>query len=151
VTIPSVDFLRERVGQEIATSGWIDVTQDRIDRFAEATDDRQWIHTDPDRAAAESPFRTTIAHGFLTLSLVSALADRAMALPPGKMGVNYGLNRVRFVAPVPSGSRVRGRFTPTDVADVDGGAVQVVWSIVVEREGLSKPCMIVEWIVRYYR
>lgn len=151
VTIPSLDFLRERVGQEIATSRWIDVTQERIDRFAEVTDDRQWIHTDPDRAAAESPFRTTIAHGFLTLSLVSALARQAMALPPGKMGVNYGLNRVRFVAPVPSGSRVRGRFTPTDVTEVDRGVVQVVWSIIVEREGVLTPCMIVEWIIRYYR
>jgi acyl dehydratase len=151
VTIPSVEFLRERVGQEVAVSDWLTIAQDRIDQFADTTEDRQWIHVDPARAAAESPFRTTIAHGFLTLSLVSVLARQAMTLPPGKMGVNYGLNKVRFVAPVPSGARIRGRFTAAEVTEVEGGAAQVVWHIVVEREGGTKPCMVAEWIVRYYQ
>ncbi len=151
VTIPSVEFLRERAGQEVAVSDWLAITQDRIDHFAETTEDRQWIHVDPARAAAESPFGTTIAHGFLTLSLVSVLARQAMTLPPGKMGVNYGLNKVRFVTPVPSGTKIRGRFTPAEVSDVGGGATQVVWHIVVEREGGTKPCLVAEWIVRYYR
>lgn len=150
VTIPGIDFLRERVGREVAVSDWLDVSQDRIDRFADVTEDRQWIHVDAARAASESPYRTTIAHGFLTLSLVSVLARRAMALPPGKMGVNYGLNKVRFVAPVPSGARIRGRFTPLEVSDLDH-ATQVIWQIAVEREGGTRPCMIAEWIVRYYR
>ncbi len=150
VHVPSVDFLRERIGQDVAASDWVEVTQARIDQFAEATGDHQWIHVDPGRAAVESPFRTTIAHGFLTLSLVSQLARRAMTLPPGKMGINYGLNKVRFIAPVPSGARVRGRFAPLEVKDVDGAA-QVTWQIVVERDGSEKPCMVAEWIVRYYR
>jgi acyl dehydratase len=149
VDVQSLEFLRERVGQEVAASDWVEVTQARIDGFAEATGDRQWIHVDPARAAAESPFRTTIAHGFLTLSLVSMLAHRAMTLPRGRMAVNYGLNKVRFVSPVPSGSRVRGRFTPLDVTDLDGAA-QITWEIVVEREGSTKPVMTAEWIVRYY-
>jgi acyl dehydratase len=119
VTIPSVEFLRDRIGQEVAASDWLEVTQARIDAFADATEDRQWIHVDVERAAKESPFKTTIAHGFLTLSLVSVLARQAMALPKGRLAVNYGLNKVRFVAPVPSGARIRGRFTPVEVTDVD--------------------------------
>jgi acyl dehydratase len=150
VHVPSIDFLRDRIGQEVAVSDWIAVAQARIDQFADATDDHQWIHVDPTRAAVESPFRTTIAHGFLTLSLVSALARMAMTLPSGKMGVNYGLNKVRFVAPVPSGVRIRGRFTPIEVQDLDGSA-QITWHIIVEREGSEKPCMVADWIVRYYR
>ena len=145
-----LDFttLGDRIGQEIAVSPWFDITQARIDRFAEATDDRQWIHVDPDQAAAQSPFKSTIAHGFLTLSLVSILLRSAMAFT-AKMAINYGLNRVRFVAAVPVGSRLRGHFTPGAVEPVTGG-VQVTWNIAVEREGQDKPAAVVEWIVRYY-
>jgi acyl dehydratase len=147
--ITSVAALRGRIGEEIAVSEWIDVTQARIDQFAEATDDRQWIHVDPVRAASESPFGTTIAHGFLTLSLLSILARTAMAFGGLRMAVNYGLNRVRFVAPVPSGARIRGRFAPAALEE-HGGAIQVTWQITVEREGGDRPCCVAEWIVRYY-
>src|SRR5438067_7502901 len=130
--ITDLSALRDRLGQEIAVSDWIEVTQQRIDRFAEATDDRQWIHIDPARAASESPFKTTIAHGFLTLSLVSVLMKQALSIGTVRMAINYGVNRVRFIAPVPAGTRIRGRFTPIAV-DETGGAVQVTWSVTIER------------------
>jgi acyl dehydratase len=146
----TVDFttLGDRIGQEIAVSPWFDVTQARIDAFAEATEDRQWIHVDPAKAATHSPFKSTIAHGFLTLSLVSVLLRTAMSFST-KMALNYGVNRVRFVSPVPVGSRVRGRFAPKVVDAVDGG-VQVTWNITIEREGQEKPACVAEWIIRYY-
>jgi acyl dehydratase len=146
-----VDFttLSSQIGQEIAVSPWLDVTQERINAFAEATEDRQWIHVDPVKAATHSPFKSTIAHGFLTLSLVSVLLRTAMAVTV-KMAINYGVNRVRFVSAVPVGSRLRGRFTPRAFDTVDGGGVQVTWNITVEREGQEKPAAVVEWIVRYY-
>ena len=145
-----IDFasIGDQIGQEIAVSPWLDVTQERINAFAEATDDRQWIHVDPARAAAESPFKSTIAHGFLTLSLVSVLLRTAMTVTV-KMAINYGLNRVRFVSAVPVGSRIRGHFTPGSVEQVVGG-VQVTWTISIEREGQDKPACVAEWIVRYY-
>jgi acyl dehydratase len=145
-----LDFttLSDRIGQEVAVSPWLEVTQERIDAFAEATGDRQWIHVDAAKAAAESPFKSTIAHGFLTLSLVSILLRTAMRFT-AKMALNYGVNRVRFVSAVPVGSRVRGRFTPGAVESVAGGA-QVTWNITVEREGQEKPACVAEWIVRYY-
>jgi acyl dehydratase len=145
-----IDFttLGNQIGQEIAVSPWLDATQERINAFAEATDDRQWIHVDAARAAAESPFKSTIAHGFLTLSLVSVMLRTAMAFTV-KMAINYGVNRVRFVSAVPVGSRVRGHFTPGAVEQVAGG-LQVTWNITVEREGQEKPAGVAEWIVRYY-
>jgi acyl dehydratase len=149
IEIQDLAALRDRIGQEIAVSDWIEITQERIDRFAEATDDRQWIHVDAARAAAESPFRTTIAHGFLTLSLVSTLVRRTMAFGGLRLAINCGLNRVRFIAPVPAGSRIRARFSPSSVGET-GGGVQVTWSITLEREGADKPCCIAEWLVRYY-
>jgi acyl dehydratase len=139
--------LRKRLGEEVAVSDWIEITQERIDRFADATDDHQWIHVDPVRATA-SPFATTIAHGFLTLSLVSSMLRRAMTVT-APMVLNYGLNRVRFVTPVPVGARVRGRFSPAAVEETKG-ALQVTWSVTVEREGGDRPCCILEWLVRYY-
>lgn len=144
-----VSTLGDRVGEEIAVGDWTPVTQERIDQFAEATGDRQWIHVDPARAATESPFKTTIAHGFLTLSLVSSLLRGAIEFRGVRMAINYGLNRVRFIAPVPAGSLVRGRFTLAAVEPVDGGA-QATWQITVEREGAGKPCLVAEWLVRYY-
>jgi acyl dehydratase len=149
IEIPDVTALRDRIGDEIAVGDWFPITQSRIDRFAEATGDRQWIHVDPVRAAAESPFKTTIAHGFLTLSLVSTLLRDAMTFTGLRLAVNYGLNRVRFVSPVPSGSRIRGRFVPTAVEEASD-SVQVTWQVTVEREHGDRPCCVAEWVVRYY-
>jgi len=144
-----VTTLRERVGQEVAASGWIEVTQARVNQFAEATGDHQWIHVDPARAAAELPSRTTIAHGFLTLSLVSTLLRDTVELTGLRMAINYGLNRVRFVSPVPTGARIRGRFTLSSVEET-GGSLQALWHVTVERDGAEKPCLVAEWLVRYY-
>ena len=148
--IESIAALREHIGREVATSDWLEVAQGRINEFAEATEDRQWIHVDPERAARESPFKETIAHGFLTLSLLSELMKRAVAVGSLRMGINYGLNRVRFVSPVPAGSRIRGRFTLAALEEIKGGA-QATWNVTVEREsGGEKPCCTAEWLVRYY-
>jgi len=147
--IESVGKLGELVGREVAVSEWIEVSQERIDRFAEATEDRQWIHTEPARAARESPYKQTIAHGFLTLSLLSELMRLAVSVKGVRMGLNYGLNRVRFVAPVPAGSRIRARFTLAALKEIEGGA-EVTWSVTVEREGGDKPCCVAAWLVRYY-
>ena len=147
--IPSLMELETYLGREVAVSDWFDVTQERINRFAEATEDRQWIHTDPERAARESPFEETIAHGFLTLSLLSALGKSAMTVGGVRMGINYGLNRVRFVSPVPAGSRIRGRFTLAAVKQISEG-MEATWKVTVEREGGDKPCCVSEWLVRYY-
>jgi acyl dehydratase len=148
-TIESVAKLKEHVGQDVGLSDWLAVTQERINAFADATEDRQWIHTDPERAARESPFREPIAHGFLTLSLLSELMKRAISIDGVRMGINYGLNRVRFIAPVPSGSRIRGRFTLTAFQEINGGA-QGTWNVTVERDGGEKPCCVAEWLVNYY-
>jgi acyl dehydratase len=148
-TIESVAALKEHIGQEVAVSDWVAVTQPRINAFAEVTEDRQWIHTDPERAARDSPFREPIAHGFLTLSLLSDLMKKAMSVDGVRMGVNYGLNRVRFIAPVPAGSRIRGRFMLKALEEINGGK-QATWNVTVERDGVAKPCCVAEWLVRYY-
>ena len=151
IEVRELASLRERIGQELATSEWLEVTQQRISAFADATEDRQWIHVDPERARRELPGGTTIAHGFLTLLLVSALARSALAFPALKLAINYGVNRVRFVSPLPAGSRIRGRFSPIAVESVDRGGVQVTWKVVVEREhGGLKPVCVAEWLVRYF-
>ena len=147
--IEGVAKLGELVGREVGVSEWVEVSQERIERFAEATEDRQWIHTDPERAARESPFKTTIAHGFLTLSLLSEMGRTAVAVGGVRMGINYGLDRVRFVSPVAAGSRVRGRFTLAALEEIKGGA-QATWDVTVEREGGGKPCCAAAWLVRYY-
>ncbi|HEX7140613.1 MAG TPA: MaoC family dehydratase [Vicinamibacterales bacterium] len=144
-----VRTLKDHVGRELGVSDWLEISQARINQFAEATGDHQWIHVDAAKAATESPFKTTIAHGFLTLSLISLLLRSALTFEGARMAINYGLNRVRFVSPVPSGSRVRGRFTLASVEDA-GGAIQAVWSVTVEREGTEKPSCVAEWLVRYY-
>ncbi len=148
IDITDVASLRARVGQEIAVSGWLEVTQARIQQFADATGDHQWIHLDTERAAAESPFGSTIAHGFLTLSLLSTLIRDALHFTGLRLAVNYGLNRVRFVSPVPSGARIRARIVPGSVDEVAGG-IQVVWNVTIEREHADKPACVAEWIVRY--
>jgi len=144
-----VRHFREHVGKEVAVSEWFEISQERINTFADATEDHQWIHVDPARAATESPFKTTIAHGFLTLSLMPMLLRTAMKIGGTRLTVNYGANRLRFVAPVPVGSRVRGRFTLGSVEDA-GGGVQVTWNLTIERDGGDKPCVVAEWLVRYY-
>ena len=144
-----VRTLGSRVGEEIAVSDWFEVTQARIDQFADATGDHQWIHVDPVRAAAELPSTRTIAHGFLTLSLLSTLIRESIRFTGLRMAINYGLNRVRFVSPVPSGSRIRALITLQTVDDVAGG-FQVTWQVTVEREGGDKPACVADWIVRYY-
>ena len=131
-------------------SDWMVVSQEQIQKFADATCDPQWIHVDPARAERESPFAGTIAHGFLTLSLIGALLRKTKALDDFRMSVNYGLNRVRFTAPVLSGSRIRGRFDAASIEE-KSEATKVVWSVTVEREESATPCCVAEWIVLYYR
>ena len=147
--MPTIRELAGRVGEEVAVSPWVEVGQGRIDTFAKAIDDFQWIHVDPERAKG-SPFGGTIAHGFLTLSLLSHLSERTFSFSDRKMGVNYGLNRVRFTSPVPAGSRVRARFTLVKYEPIDTSGVQVTWNAVVEMEGAPKPALIAEWIGRHY-
>jgi acyl dehydratase len=149
VTTLSLQDLRSRVGQEVATSEWLPVTQERINLFADATGDHQWIHVDTDRARTETAFGTTIAHGFLTLSLVSTLMRSALAINGLRMTINYGLNRVRFVSPVPAGAQVRARVGLLAIDDT-AESVQATWTVTVEGEGQDKPCVVAEWIVRYY-
>jgi acyl dehydratase len=144
-----VRTIGNRIGEEIAVSGWLEVTQARIDEFAEATGDHQWIHVDPVRAAAELPSKSTIAHGFLTLSLLSTLIRESIRFTGLRMAINYGFNRVRFVSPVPSGSRIRARVTLQTIEAVSEG-FQVGWLVTIEREGGDKPASVADWLVRYY-
>ncbi|MFB8004696.1 MaoC family dehydratase [Nocardia sp. NPDC056000] len=141
------DQLRAAAGTEIGVSDWFLIDQQRIDRFAEATGDHQWIHVDPERAAA-GPYGRTIAHGFLTLSLVVPMTAQVMTFSAARMAINYGLNKVRFITPVPVGSRIRGRFTLNTVTDIPGG-VQAERTVTVEIEGESKPACVAESIARY--
>ncbi len=144
----SLDELKAAIGTEVGLSDWIEVPQERINTFADATGDHQWIHVDPDRAA-QGPFGTTIAHGYLTLSLLPVLAQGVTTVNGVRMGVNYGLNKVRFPAPVPAGSRVRARFEVLSVEDIEGGA-QIVSRVTVEREGGDKPVCVAEAVSRIY-
>jgi len=141
--------LESRIGQEVGISPWVEVSQERIDLFARAIDDPQWIHVDVERAK-QSPFGTTIAHGFLTLSLLTKFIESTFSFADRKMGVNYGLNRVRFTAPLPSGSRVRARFKLIKYEKIEGNGVQVTWDVTVEREGSDRPVLIAEWVGRSY-
>ena len=137
------------VGQEVAISEWITVTQEQVNQFAQATGDHQWIHVDVERATA-GPFGAPIAHGFLTLSLLPRFFESAMEIRNTRMGVNYGLNRVRFTAPVPVGSRLRGRMTLLACEPIDNGGMQMTWQVTVEREGSDKPACIAESLTRRY-
>ena len=140
--------LQPLVGQELGVSEWVSVEQERIDQFADATGDHQWIHIDPVRAAA-GPFKTTVAHGFLTLSMLPEMSASAFEVRDTRMGVNYGLNRVRFPAPVPSGSRLRGRFKLLSYEPIEGGA-QLVVEVTMEREGSPKPVCVAESVARRF-
>ncbi len=142
--------LKDFVGREIAVTDWFVMTQDRIDRFAEATEDRQWIHVDRERAQRESPYGTTIAHGFLTLSLLSHFMKQAIQFRGGvRMGINYGLNRVRFPSAVRADSKIRARVRLLSLKELSD-ALEAAFSVSVEGQGLEKPCCVAEWIVRYY-
>jgi acyl dehydratase len=142
----NLEELRPLIGHEAAVSPWFEITQDVIDRFADVSGDHQWIHVDVERARRESRYGNTIAHGFLTLSLLSHLSRQAVDVRSGlAMRVNYGLNRVRFPAPVPAGSRVRAHFTPQSVS-----ASEIVWLVTMEIEGGEKPALVAEWITRFY-
>ncbi|HEU0097788.1 MAG TPA: MaoC family dehydratase [Allosphingosinicella sp.] len=144
--IASIEDIRSKVGSEVGLSDWILVDQARIDAFADVTEDPQFIHIDPE-AAARTPFGGTVAHGFLTLSLLSRMAADAMLRPEGvKMGVNYGFERVRFMAPVRSGKRVRGRFVLSRFDEKKPGQWQFVHNVVVEIEGEEKPALVADWI-----
>jgi acyl dehydratase len=146
----TLDDLRTRVGQEIGISQWHVVTQSQIDQFAEVTGDHQWIHLDQERARLGSPYGTTIAHGFLTVSLLPQLINEAVHIEGDfKMRVNYGFNRLRFTGAVPSGARVRGRFTLQSIKEVEGG-VEITWLSTVEVEGRDKPALVAEWLGRTY-
>ena len=137
------------VGQEVAVSDWITVTQEQVNLFAEATGDQQWIHVDVERAKA-GPFGAPIAHGFLTLSLLPKFFANAMHIEQSRMGVNYGLNKVRFMTPVPVGSRLRARMKLQKSEPIDNDGVQMVWEVTVELEGHAKPACVAESVVRRY-
>ena len=142
-----IEELRKLVGKEVAVTDWFSVSQERIDDFAGATEDHQWIHVDRKRAADESPYGTTVAHGFLSLSLLPYLLGQAIEIQGMRLGINYGLNRVRFTGPLPAGSRVRARFRLDAVEDIPKG-VQTTWNVTLEREGEAKPVLVAEWITR---
>jgi len=148
-TFQTYSELAACVGQEVAVTDWMTVTQAQIDQFAQATGDHQWIHVDPERAA-QGPFGTPIAHGFLTLSLLPRFFESAFRIAGARMGVNYGLNRVRFPAPVPVGSRLRARLTLQSVEPAAPDGVQMTWLVTIEREGGDKPVCVAESLARNY-
>jgi acyl dehydratase len=150
ITIESLDELKALAGTEVGVTDWLAISQDRIDKFAEATGDHQWIHIDRERAQSESPYGTTIAHGFLTLSLVSYFIKEALQLNSIRMAINYGLNRVRFPSAVLADSKIRARITLRSLKDLSD-AVEATWLVTIESEGSSKPNCVAEWLTRYYR
>jgi acyl dehydratase len=150
VVIENLEALKSSVGRELAVTDWLTITQDRITQFAAVTEDRQWIHVDPERARRESPYGATIAHGFLTLSLISYFVKQAISISGIRMGVNYGLNRVRFPSAVRAGSRIRARVTLASLKELEQGGVEVTFGVSIEGEGSEKPCCVAEWVARYY-
>lgn len=147
--IESLDELRGLIGQEVAVSDWTEITQEQVNQFAQATGDHQWIHVDVERAK-QGPFGAPIAHGFLTLSLLSQFFDKTIVVSSARMGVNYGLNKVRFMAPVPVGSRLRAHLHLHSATPIDGNGLQLQWNVTVEREGSDKPVCAAESLVRIY-
>ena len=148
-TFQTLKELQALVGQEVAVSDWLTITQEQVNQFAQATGDHQWIHVDEDKAKA-GPFGGTIAHGFLTLSLLPKFFESSLHVSESRMGVNYGLNKVRFIAPVPVGSRLRGRMKLQQCDPIDNNGMQMTWEVTVEREGSSKPVCVAESIARRY-
>lgn len=151
-TFESIEDLKQSIGQEVAVTDWFTVTQDRVQQFADATGDHNWIHVDVERSRRESPFKETIAHGFLTLSLLAHFMQESISIRNGvRMGLNYGLNKVRWVSPVKVGSKIRARFTLAAVREVDNSGVEALYHATVESEGGTKPACVAEWLVRLYR
>lgn len=147
----TIGELRDRTGTEVGVSNWLTVSQEMIQQFADATGDHQWIHLDAERAKAESPFGATIAHGFLTMSLLVQLMAEAVPMEePCRLSVNYGFNRLRFVSPVPAGSRIRVRAVLNSIQDVAQNGLEFNWGITVELEGREKPALVAEWLSRRY-
>lgn len=148
-TFETLADLAACVGQEVAVSDWLTITQEQVNQFAQATGDHQWIHVDVARAQ-QGPFGAPIAHGFLTLSLLPVFFESALTVRQSALGVNYGLNKVRFTAPVPVGSRLRARMTLLTAQPIEGDGVQMTWGVAVEREGVDKPVCVAESLVRRY-
>ncbi|MES2150460.1 MAG: MaoC family dehydratase [Pseudomonadota bacterium] len=147
--IASLAELKTLIGSEVAVSDWVDISQQRVNTFADATGDHQWIHVDVERCRRESPFGAPVAHGYLTLSLLPAMLENALLMVDVKMGLNYGLNKLRFPAPVPVGSRLRARLTLEAVEDIAGGA-QMQWGVLIECDGSAKPACVAEVLLRRY-
>ena len=148
-TFNTLEDVSSRVGEEVFVTDWVRITQERIDQFAQATGDFQWIHVDAQRAASASPFGSTIAHGFLTLSLLGKFYEDHLSLPFCEMGINYGLNKVRFTQPVRVNSQVRGRFVLAKLENISGG-IQLTFTVLIEIDGLDKPACVAESVVRQY-
>jgi len=144
----TIENLRHRIGEEVAVSEWLEIDQNRVNLFADATDDHQWIHVDVDRARRESPYGAPIAHGFLTLSLLARFSGELLRAEGVRLGLNYGLDKVRFISPVRVGDRLRARYTLRSLTDVDGG-VQVSWTATIEIEGTEKPACVAQTLVRW--
>jgi len=142
--------LKNFLGKDLPPSDWVEVTQEMIDKFADATGDRQWIHVDVERARKESPYKTTVAHGYLTLSLMVALRNAALDMPPTRISINYGLNKVRFTGPVPAGARIRVVLKLIDLAELPENGVQMQWTASIYREGSDKPVLIAETLGRRF-
>jgi acyl dehydratase len=150
--LESLDSLKELVGQEVAVTDWFTMTQDRIQAFADTTLDHNWIHVDVERAKHESPFKAPIAHGFLTLSMLAHFMYEAVGVKSGvRFGVNYGMNKVRFVSPVRVDSKMRARFTLLSLKEVEPKGLEATYNATIECEGSEKPACVAEWLVRYYR
>jgi acyl dehydratase len=148
----SLDTLKQLVGQEVAVTDWFTMTQERIQQFADATLDHQWIHVDVERAKRESPFKAPIAHGFLTLSLLAHFMESAVSIDQKfSLAVNYGMNKMRFVSPVKVGARIRARFVLAATKDVEPNGLEAQYNATIEIEGSEKPACVAEWLVRYYR
>jgi len=148
----SLDAVKQMVGQEVSVTEWFTMTQDRVQQFADATLDHQWIHVDVERAKRESPFKAPIAHGFLTLSLLAHFMEEAVTIQQKfSLAVNYGMNKVRFVSPVKVGARIRARFVLAATRDVEPRGLEAQYNATVEVEGSEKPVCVAEWLVRYYR
>jgi acyl dehydratase len=155
-TIHGLADLHAQIGSEVAVSPWFQVAQSRIDQFAEATLDHQWVHVDPARARKASPYGGTIAHGFLTVGLLSHLLNESIEFPDYPLGINYGFNRLRFTGPVAAGARIRARFLLTELEalppkDGSGEGMQITWKVAVDVEAQERPALVAEWVVRRYR
>ena len=150
ISVESIDKLIASTGKELAKSDWLEITQKMVDNFADLTGDPQWIHIDKEKAAAESPFGGTVAHGFLTASLMVFFMNKSIEMPFSNMGVNYGFNKLRFTSPVLVGSRLRSCFTVKEVKKIENG-VQIVWNVIMECEGQTKPVLVADWVTRRYQ